>query len=77
MSTPHRRPTVRLHDVSVSGSDDSDGPDAVVAAVRDGVAGAVAEGTPTQDGVRSAVTSAVSSAVNAAVTSAVEGRKPR
>ncbi len=49
-------PEVRLHDVSVSGTDD---PEAVVAAVRDAVAAAVAAGTPTEEAVRSAVTTAL------------------
>lgn len=56
MTTPPRRPMVRLHDVSVSGADD---PDAVVAAVRDAVGVAAADGTPTQEAVRSAVTATV------------------
>ena len=62
MSTPRRRSTVRLHDVSVSGSDD---PDTVLTAVHDAVAAAVAvaDGTPAQEAVRSAVASSVASSV--------------
>lgn len=49
-------PKVTLHDVSVEGAAD---PGDVVDAVRDAVAAAVAEGTPTQDAVRTAVASSV------------------
>ena len=49
-------PEVRLHDVSVSGADD---PATMVAAVRDAVAAAVADGTPPKEAVQSAVTTAV------------------
>lgn len=56
MTAPPRRSTVRLHDVSVSGADD---PDAVLEAVRDAVGAVVANGSPTQDALRSAVASSV------------------
>lgn len=64
MTASPGRPTVRLHDVSVSGTDD---PDAVLAAVRRAVAATAAEGPPSPDAVRTAVASSVASSMASSI----------
>lgn len=50
-------PRVRLHDVSISGTEN---PDAVIEAVREAVAGATMKGSNPADTIRSAVAQAAS-----------------